>query len=132
MLLVDSNIYIFASVAEYPEHELAVERLRKALDEGVATTPIVLSEVFHQLYRIVGAREARERTLSILASPRVTYLGLEPETFPRAMGLCVRHNLRINDGLIAQQALDARIPVFTDNVRDFQKVAGLEVRAFRR
>lgn len=131
MILVDSNIHIFASIAEYPEHEAATRRLQDALDEGAATTPIVLSETFHKLYRLLGPRDAQRRVSAILASPRVTYLGLESETFPRAMNLCVRHSLRINDGLIAQQALDAGIPVFTDNTRDFRKVAGLEVRAFR-
>lgn len=131
MILVDANIHIFASIAEYPEHEGATRRLREASDAGMATTPIVLSEVFHQLSRLLGAREARQRVSSSLASPRVTYLGLEPEAFPRAMDLCVRHGLRINDGLIAQQAMDAGIPVLTDNTRDFRKVPGLEVQAFR-
>lgn len=131
MILVDSNIHIFASIAEYPEYPSAVQRLQEALDEGTATTPIVLSETFHKLYLLLGVREARRHVSTFLASPRVTYLGLEPETFPRAMNLCVRHNLRINDALIAQQALDSRIPVLTDNTRDFRKVAGLDVRAFR-
>ncbi|MEM3086628.1 MAG: type II toxin-antitoxin system VapC family toxin [Halobacteria archaeon] len=131
MILVDANIHIFATIAEYPEHEGAARRLREALDAGVATTPIILSEVFHQLTRLLGPRDAQRRVSAILASPRVTYLGLEPEAFPRAMDLCVRHGLRVNDGLIAQQALDAGIPVLTDNVRDFRRVPGLEVRAFR-
>lgn len=131
MILVDANIHLFASIAEYPEHEAAVRRLQEAFDAGMATTPIVLSEVFHQLYRLLGPQDARRRVSAILSSPRITYLGLEPEVFPRAMNLCVRHNLRINDALIAQQALDSRIPVLTDNTRDFRKVAGLDVRAFR-
>ncbi|MBI4362104.1 MAG: type II toxin-antitoxin system VapC family toxin [Euryarchaeota archaeon] len=131
MILVDANIHIFASITEYPEHPAAVETLGGAMEEGIATTPIVLSEVFHQLYRLLGAGEARDRVSKILASPRVTYLELNPEAFPKAMNLSVSHRIRINDALIAQQALDTGIPVLTDNTRDFRRVEGLKVVSFR-
>lgn len=40
--------------------------------------------------------------------------------------------LRINDALIASQALDAGARVLTDNVKDFKKVKGLKIDPLRK
>ena len=44
-----------------------------------------------------------------------------------AIELATQNKIRINDALIAQQALELRASILTDNVKDFRKVKGLKV-----
>ena len=50
MIIVDSNIWVFAEVESAPEHSAAAATLRDALStEGVGLNVLVASEVFHAL-----------------------------------------------------------------------------------
>ncbi len=34
-ILVDSNIFIFANIREYPEHDMAKERIKQLIDDAI-------------------------------------------------------------------------------------------------
>ncbi len=131
MIIVDSNIWIFAEIQNAPEHMLAVEKLQQFLPNGVAINAIIFSEVFHRLSRIFGSVTARERVKKIIHHPSIEWLVFEKETGENAMELSERFGIRINDALIAQQALESKASILTDNVKDFKKVGGLKVIALK-
>jgi predicted nucleic acid-binding protein len=132
VIIIDSNVWIFAEVETSVEHERAAERLTSALaTEPVAVTPIIASEVFHHLSRVFGRAVAAPRVLAIVRSPHVSWLGISSETFLKAVALAEVAELRINDALIAQQALESQAAVLTDDVGGFQRVRGLKVVPLR-
>lgn len=129
MIFVDSNVWIFSEMAEYPEHKVAAEKLAKCMKDGVFINTIIISEVFHKLYRLIGVEESMRRTKNILSSRNVIYLTIERETVEKAFERT--KNLRINDAIIAQHVLDSKSELLTDDVKDFKKVAGLKVTKLR-
>ena len=127
MIFVDSNIWIFSEMKEYPQHEMASKKLDALLKkDSVLINTIIISEVFHKLYRLISLEESLRRTRNIVNSPRVAYLPIEKDTILRAMELTKR-GMRINDAIIAQHSLDAKAAVFTDDTKDFRKVERLKV-----
>lgn len=131
-MMVDSNIWIFSELEDYPESPLAREKLRLALNKDTVTTnPIIISEVFHKIYRIAGIERARTRVLHILESEGVAYMSPEGDTMKKAVSLAYSRNIRINDAIIAQQCVDEGQELFTDNVKDFKSIFGLKVIPFR-
>ena len=69
--------------------------------------------------------------MHILEHPAAEWLDCGRRTMTGAIALATRSQLRINDGLIAQQALENKAALLTDNVKDFKKVKGLKVIALR-
>ena len=129
-IFVDSNIFIFANIEEYPEHSLATDKLKDLMEKEytILINSIIVSEVNYKLYRLLNTEEAYERTLKIISSKYVEYTPLEEDTVLRAVGLSHLRNIRINDALIAQHALDLDVDGFmTDNTKDFDKVDGLKI-----
>jgi len=50
MIFIDSNIFIFANIKEYPEHETAKEKIEKIVESDIlAVNPIIISEVNYKL-----------------------------------------------------------------------------------
>ncbi len=46
MIFVDSNIFIFANIAEYPEYSIAKERIKELIVEHeIGVNSIIMSEV---------------------------------------------------------------------------------------
>ena len=131
MIIADSNVWIFAEVQNVPEHHLAVEKLQKLLLSGLGINVIILSEVFHVLSSIFGTATTSERLTKIIDHPSVGWLGMDKATSKNAMRLSQRCKIRINDALIAQQALELNAQLLTDNVKHFQKVKGLKFIALR-
>lgn len=132
VILVDANIWIFAEMSDYPEHgkaKLLIEKL--LLEDIIATNVIVVSEVYYAIARMVSPAAAKERILSILASDKVRYMPIPKETAVAAAGLAESKGLRINDAMIAQQALDEHTTLLTDNARHFKKVGRLKLMPFR-
>ncbi len=131
MITVDSNIWIFSEMKEYEEHEMANKKLNVMLKEGgVLTNAIIVSEVFHKLYRLIGPEESLRRTKNIVNSTRVVYLPIEKSTVSKALEL-TKKGMRINDAIIAQHSLDSKASVFTDDIRDFRKVKRLKIIKLR-
>jgi len=51
-VFVDSNVFIFANIDEYPEHEIAKKKLKELIDESckIFLNPLIVSEVHYKLY----------------------------------------------------------------------------------
>jgi len=65
MIFIDSNIFIFANIKEYPEYETAKEKIEKIVESDIlAVNPIIISEVNYKLYRLLGSKESMKRTLN--------------------------------------------------------------------
>ena len=133
MIIVDSNIWVFAEVQSAPEHTAAAAKLRDALTtDGVGLNVVITSEVFHVLRRLLGSSKAAVRMSHILRHPAVNWLEFGPSSVLFALGLASKFEVRINDALIAQQALEHKAEVLTDNVKDFRKVKAVKIIPLRR
>ncbi len=131
MIIVDSNIWIFAETAAASEHFLAVEKLQRHLKDEVGFNAIIFSEVFHKLSRAYDQATARKRLETIIHHPSVKWLTISAEQAERAAGLAQKKLIRINDAMIAQQAIDMNLAVLTDDTKDFDKVKKLRVISLR-
>ena len=133
MIIVDSNIWVFAEVQSAPEHPAAAAKLCDALStEGVGLNVVVTSEVFHALRRLLGSNEATVRMTHILKHPAATWLEFRPSSVQFALGLASKFGVRINDALIAQHALEHKAEILTDNVKDFRKLKPVKIIPLRR
>lgn len=131
MILVDSNVWIFAETKGTPEHYLAIEKLKRYLKNGVAINLIIFSEVFHKLSVLFDTAIARKRVETIIRHPSVEWLELTKQQAEFAADLAEKKLLRINDALIAQQALEFNLHILTDDVKDFRKVQKLQILPLR-
>lgn len=131
-VIVDSNVWIFAEVKDAPEHPHAVRGIQSLLGKGdIGTNVVILSEVFHKISVLFGPTLASERVCTALLHPSVQWLDFGRNIAAPATRLAQETGIRINDALIAQQALEYKAPLLTDNVKDFKRVRGLKVIALR-
>ncbi len=131
VIIIDSNIWIFGEVSNSPEHQAAVRGYEAALKrETIGINAIILSEVFHKLSRLFDTDTAYSRVSNILQNPSIEWLDIDRTTAATAIRLTKSYGIRINDALIAAQALDYGIKVFTDD-GDFVRIKGLEVMPLR-
>ncbi|MBI4174800.1 MAG: PIN domain-containing protein [Candidatus Aenigmarchaeota archaeon] len=129
MILIDSNVWLFAHLEDYPEHETAEPLVEQMLKEDViATNAIVVSEVYHKMSLILDRQTAAAKVSAILESAGVRCLTMQRETIAKAVSMASRLQMRINDALIAQQALEEGATILTDDRRSFKKVKGLRIR----
>ncbi|NJD51346.1 MAG: PIN domain-containing protein [Candidatus Methanoperedens sp.] len=128
-ILVDSNIFIFANIKEYPEHPLAKAKLKQLIeDHKLIVNAIVISEVQYKLFRLLDKEESYHRTKKILTSSYVEYEPIGYDTVLNASELSYKSNVKINDAIIAQHAMDLNVEsIFTDNVKDFAKILDLKI-----
>jgi predicted nucleic acid-binding protein len=132
MIILDSNIWIFAENAHSEEHELATQKLRQLLNSTTfGVNAIITSEVYHKLSKLIGSEEASYRTTNILEHPSAQWLEFSPNIALDAIKLSKEKSIRINDAMIAQQALSFKASILTDNVKDFKKVNGLKILPLR-
>jgi len=132
-ILTDSNIFIFANIEEYPEHSLAKSKIEELIQNNtLLVNTIIVSEVQYKLFRLLDKEESFIRTQKILNSGYVEYEPVGYDTVSKALELSHHSNIRINDAIIAQHGLDIRVDgIFTDNVRDFEKIPDLKVIPLR-
>ncbi|MDE1855573.1 MAG: type II toxin-antitoxin system VapC family toxin [Candidatus Micrarchaeota archaeon] len=131
-IIVDSNVLIFGESESSPEHALALEKYKHAASAGrIGINVIIVSEVFHQLQRIFGGAAAYARISAFLNSPAVDFLNITAETVAAATKLARDFGLRINDAIIAQQAIELDAEVLTDDIRDFGRVGAVKVIPLR-
>ncbi len=132
MIIVDSNIFIFGETDSAPERNVAIQKYKEAREKGrIGTNVIIISETFHFARKINGYESAAARVASIMNSPFVDFLDLGPDLIMRATKLARDFQLRINDALIAQQAMETGAAVLTDNVKDFNKIRAIKVIPLR-
>lgn len=132
-ILVDSNIFIFANIKEYPEHDMAKARIRQLIDDHrLIVNAIIISEVQYKLFRLLDKEESFHRTNKILTSSYVDYEPIAYNTILKASELSFKSNIRINDAIIAQHAIDLNVDgIFTDNVKDFEKRLDVKIIPLR-
>ncbi len=132
-ILVDSNIFIFANIKEYPEHDMAKARIRQLIDDHrLIVNAIIISEVQYKLFRLLDKEESFLRTNKILTSSYVDYEPIGYDTILKASELSFKSNIRINDAIIAQHAIDLNVDgIFTDNVKDFEKILDMKIIPLR-
>ena len=129
-VMIDSNVLIFSNVADMPEYPLARDQLLELIDTGCtfAVNTIIISELNYKLQKILNNEESYQRTLNLLNSEYFEYYPVDQTTLKRAIELNYTSKMRINDAIIAQQCLDLKLDgIFTDNVKDFKKVADLHI-----
>ncbi len=132
MIVIDSNVWIYAESTNSDIHQKAVQKVREFLDsDAFGINSIIVSEVFYKLSKIIGDREAHSRMKHILEHPSVQWLDFSIDTTTKAMDLSLKTKVRINDAMIAAQAMSFKAPVFTDNIKDFGKISGLKVMPLR-
>jgi predicted nucleic acid-binding protein len=132
MIIVDSNIFIFNESADSPERQQSLRKYEEAMLAGqLGINEVIVSEVFHRLQRLFGGAEAYSRMASIFSSPAITFMNFNQDTVMRAIRLARDFNLRINDALIAQQAIEMGASVLTDDIKDFGKVKAVKVIPLR-
>lgn len=131
MIIFDSNIWIFGEITEAPEHDAAVKAYEATLKrEPIGINPIVVSEVFHKLSRLFDTDTAYQRVSKIVQSPSIEWLDIDRTTAMNGMRLAKTYGLRINDALIAAQALDYGVALFTDDGH-FSRIKDLKVVPLR-
>ncbi|MFA4934773.1 MAG: PIN domain-containing protein [Candidatus Methanoperedens sp.] len=131
-ILVDSNIFIFANIKEYPEYSVAKAKLKELINNHkLLINAIIVSEVQYKLYRLLGKEESFNRTKKILDSKHVGYETVEQSTILKALVFSHDNNIRINDAIIAAHAIDLKVGVFTDNTVDFEKIPDVEIIPLR-
>ena len=132
-LFVDSNIFIFANIVEYPECLIAQSKIRDLIKNyTLLVNSIIISEVQYKLYKLLDVRESRKRTLKILNSEHVEYVHLTKKTILQAVDSSYENNIRITDAMIAQHVIDlAADGLFTDNIKDFKKITNLNIVPLR-
>lgn len=121
-MLLDSNVLIYASRVEAPEHAAVWAFLSKHEHR-----PFYLSEVSQ--VEVLGYPSLPERQRAVLEGffSMSTILRITP-ALDRAIELRkTRRGLKTPDALIAATALVAGLPLVTHNARDFDWIKGLTV-----
>lgn len=132
MIVVDSNVWIFAENETAAEHKIAAKALQKIVGTAsLGMNVVIVSEVFHALSRLLGTTDANRRVTNIVEHPSVQWLDFSVPIAKKAMTLSTQTKMRINDALIASQALENKAKVLTDDVKDFRKVKRLRVLPLR-
>ncbi|NBC46646.1 MAG: PIN domain-containing protein [Gammaproteobacteria bacterium] len=116
MKLLDSNILIYAAQPQYPQ-------VHAFLDHG----PFAYSAVTR--IEVLGYHRLSEKGASGYAAllATMTELAVSAEVIDRAVEARRQYNLSLGDALIAATALAHRLPLVTHNLRDFERVADLEL-----
>ena len=111
---------------------MAIAKYKSAMGNGrIGVNVIIVSEMFHQLRRIFGNAMAQYKLHALLSSPAVDFLDVNKDTAVRALKLARDFNLRINDALIAQQAIELGAQILTDDVKDFGRIGALRIIPMR-
>jgi predicted nucleic acid-binding protein len=132
MIIVDSNTWIFAENINSEEHDIAAQKLKTLFaNDSFGINVIITSEVFHILSRLLSPQEASIRVTNILEHPLSQWLDFTSDVVVDAIKLSRERKIRINDALIAQQALKMKAVILTDNLKDFEKVNGLKIIPLR-
>ena len=64
MIIIDSNIWIFAENDTANEHTIAAQKVQQVVGStSFGINPVIVSEVFHALSRLLGAVDAGRRVV---------------------------------------------------------------------
>ncbi len=116
MILIDSNIIIYAASGKYPA---LVDWLA---EQNAFVSAVSVVEVLG--YHKLQAEEKAELENLFL---QLTVLYPDPDTFQLAINLRQQRSLSLGDALIAAAALQEGIPLATHNSRDFLWIEGMSL-----
>jgi toxin FitB len=116
VILIDSNIIIYAASGKYPDVTAWLA------EQNMAVSAIVVLEVlgYHQL------KPAEKAELENLFSKLVIFYP-HHEIFQLAINLRQIRKISIGDALIAATSIHEEIPLATHNVSDFSWIEGLRI-----
>lgn len=117
MLLIESNIFIYAIL---PEHKALHDWVTK---QSFAATEITLIEVlgYHRL------KDEDARKLELLFNMAMI-LPTSRDITEQAIKLRRQRKMGLADSIIAATALDHKIPLVTRNISDYDWIDGLVLR----
>ena len=116
MILLDSNIFIYAAL---PEHIFLREMMRKRV---LATSMVSRIEVLGYHRMTLEQADFLERLLDM-----AELLSLSFPIAERAVLLRQQRRMSLGDAIVAATALEYGMPLWTRNSKDFSWVAGLVV-----
>ncbi len=132
MIIVDSNVFIFSESPEAPKNKMALNKIYEAYQTGrIGVNVVIASETFHKLQKFFDRSVAAETVSKIVSDEYTDFLGFGVDTVARATKLARDFHMRINDALIAQQAIETGSAILTDNVKDFRKIKSIRVISLR-
>ncbi len=128
LALVDSNILIYALNTDYADRECH-EKCLSLLDRGLkgqllhtlALNPIIVAEVFTGIKKLLGCDEAKSRVNGLLQSKRLGYVSISKEASQRGVQWAKKHNIPVNDALIAASAAEHAPTIYTTD-QHFKKL----------
>jgi len=127
MILVDSNIFMFANDENYPEHMDAKSFFEKKREKLCFNTIIALESHYGYL-RNLSAEEAEVRLKAMLESRLLKYYAITEEDLTKGAEISRRYDIKTNDATIIANMLRSDINrIATDNVKDFSKHPKVEV-----
>jgi predicted nucleic acid-binding protein len=129
LAIVDSNILIYALNMDYADQECH-EKCLSLLDRGLkgqlphtlALNPILVAEVFAVIKKLLGSNEAESRVNGLLQSKRLGYVSISREASQTAVQLAKKHNIPVNDALIAACAQEHAPTIYTADEEHFRKL----------
>lgn len=116
-MLLDSNILIYAANNSAPE----IEDLAVSADNAVASVSRI------EVFGFSGLKPEEAAALEVIFC-RLTVYPLGEAVIQRAIALRQECRMGLADAIIAATALVHGLTLVTRNVRDFNRVAGLELK----
>ncbi len=126
-MLVDANIFIFASDAGYAEHVDAVKFFETS-SEDLEFNTIVALECHYGCLRNLGAPKAERIMKTMFESQMLSYYDIEREDVLEGAAIAVQHGMKTNDATVVASMLRKGIrKIATDNVKDFRRHPDIQV-----
>ena len=129
LALIDSNVLIYALITDYPtvqQHQRCLALLEKGLkgelDFILALNPIIVTEVFSVIRKILGSKEAETRVGSLLRLRRIAFLTISKEDCESSIKWAKEKNVPLNDALIASNAAQNAQLVYTMDEEHFHRL----------
>ena len=129
LALVDSNILVYALIKDYPDKErhekcltLLDRGLRGQLDYCLTVNSIIIAEVFTVLKNMLDTDAAEARMSTLLNSKHIVYLSISKEACQNAVEWATKHNVPVNDALIAACAQERAPTIYTADEEHFKKL----------
>ncbi|MBV8200226.1 MAG: type II toxin-antitoxin system VapC family toxin [Acidobacteria bacterium] len=129
--LLDTNVCVDYLNGRFP---LVAERLRRSSPQDLCTSSIVVAELRYGADRS-ASRQRNHRRLDVLTAEIacVDFDAQAASTYGRVRAALEAKGRPIgaNDMLIAAHALSLGVVLVTDNLREFERVEGLEIESWR-